>query len=86
MWTPVTPPPTLAVHDTVAVAGDNETFTVTLSQAVNYTVTVPYTTQNESAHAGTDYTATSGTLTFSPGEYSRRSRCRRSWTPAPPAT
>ena len=50
MWTPVTPPPTLAVHDTVAVAGDNETFTVTLSQAVDYTVTVPYSTQNGSAH------------------------------------
>ena len=69
MWTPFTPPtPTLAVGDTVAVAGDTETFTVTLSQKVNYTVSVPYTTENGSAAAGTDYTATSGTLTFSAGE------------------
>ena len=56
------------MHDTVAVAGDNETFTVTLSQAVNYTVTVPYNTVAGSAEAGKDYTGTSGTLTFLPGD------------------
>ncbi len=32
------------------------------------TVTVHYTTANGSASAGTDYTATSGTLTFGPGQ------------------
>ena len=32
------------------------------------TVTVPYTTHDGSATAGTDYTTTSGTLTFNPGQ------------------
>ena len=54
--------------DTVAVAGDSETFTVTLSQKLGYTVTVPYSTADGTAAAGTDYTATSGTLTFSPDD------------------
>ena len=34
----------------------------------NSTVTVHYATQDNSAVAGTDYTATSGTLTFGPGQ------------------
>ena len=70
MWCPVSSPPTptLAVHDTVAVAGDSETFTVTLSQQVGYSVSVPYQTEDGSAVAGTDYTATSGTLTFPAGQ------------------
>ncbi len=70
MWSPVTSPTTLtvAVGDTVAVAGDNETFTVTLSQSVDYSVTVPHCTQYGSAEAGKDYTGTSGTLTFLPGD------------------
>jgi chitinase len=37
-------------------------------QASNSTVTVNYATSNAGAIAGTDYTATSGTLTFAPGE------------------
>ena len=57
--------------NTVAVEGDKENFTVTLSQAADYTVTVPYHTADGSAVAGTDYTATSGTLTFSPGQISQ---------------
>ena len=36
--------------------------------AESVTVTVPYTTNDGSAVAGTDYTMTSGTLTFPPGE------------------
>ena len=69
MWNPVTSlTPTVAVGDTAAVAGDAETFTVTLSQKVNYTVTVPYNTQDGTAAAGTDYTTTSGTLTFPAGQ------------------
>ena len=45
-------------------------FPVSLSQPVpsGYTVTVPYTTANGSALAGTDYTAVSGTLTFTAGQ------------------
>jgi large repetitive protein len=36
--------------------------------ATSVAVTVPYSTHNGSAVAGTDYTSTSGTLTFPPGE------------------
>ena len=36
--------------------------------AESVTVTVPYTTNNGSAAAGTDYSATHGTLTFAPGQ------------------
>ena len=44
-------------------------FLVTLSPAATGTVTVNYATQDDgTAVAGTDYTATSGTLTFAPGE------------------
>jgi len=42
-------------------------FTVSLSQAATAPVTVAYATQDSSATAGHDYTATSGTLTFAPG-------------------
>ena len=45
----------------------NETFTVTLSPASVNTVTVNYATSDGNAFAGTDYTATSGMLTFTPG-------------------
>ena len=43
-------------------------FAVTLSRAASGTVTVDYATEDETATAGTDYTATSGTLTFAAGE------------------
>ena len=49
------------------IAGATAVFTVTLSQAATKTVTVNYATADGTAHAGTDYTAASGTLTFSPG-------------------
>ena len=41
-------------------------FTITESFASSHYVTVKYATSNVTATAGTDYTATSGTLTFSP--------------------
>ena len=44
------------------------TFTVRLSVAYDQTVTVRYSTQDESAKAGEDYVATSGTLTFASGQ------------------
>ena len=40
----------------------------TAGQASTSIVTVPFTTSDDSAVAGTDYTATNGTLTFNPGE------------------
>jgi hypothetical protein len=43
-------------------------FTVTLQYAYGSPVSVNYTTVDGTATAGTDYTAKSGTLTFSPGE------------------
>ncbi|MDR3633988.1 MAG: cellulose binding domain-containing protein [Isosphaeraceae bacterium] len=52
-------------------AGTTATFTVSLSKASTAPVTVHYGTADGSAHAGTDYTAESGTLTFSPGTVSQ---------------
>ena len=46
-------------------------FTVTLSTPTAFTVTMDYTTVDgvvDSAEAGSDYEAISGTLTFAPGE------------------
>ncbi|MFN9398502.1 MAG: beta strand repeat-containing protein, partial [Dolichospermum sp.] len=45
----------------------NVTYTVTLSNASTQTITVQYATANGTAIAGSDYTSTSGTLTFNPG-------------------
>ena len=46
-------------------------FAVTLSRAAAAQVTVDYGTRNGSAHAGDDYMAASGTLTFAAGETSK---------------
>ena len=48
-------------------AGDTAYFTVDRFGGSDGTVTVAYTTQDDTAVAGTDYSATSGTLTFAPG-------------------
>ena len=66
-------PPTLSSGVQSAGEGSNVTFTVTLSLASGKTVTVAYATADDTnqAVAGTDYTATSGTLTFAPGETSK---------------
>ena len=45
-------------------------FTVTLSRAASAALTVDYATADGSAHAGDDYRAASGTLTFGTGERS----------------
>jgi hypothetical protein len=47
------------------------TFTVVLSNAYDLPVTVSYTTTDGSALAGSDYAATTGSVTFAPGETSQ---------------
>ena len=44
------------------------TFQIFLDQRVKHTVTVDYATQDGTAKAGVNYTHTSGTVTFTPGE------------------
>ena len=63
-------PPGLAVADAEVQEAANATlaFAVTLSRAPSGTVTVDYATADGTATAGSDYTATSGTLTFAAGE------------------
>jgi hypothetical protein len=52
---------------TVNEAAGTATFTVTLSAASSQSVSVSYNTSNGTAIAGSDYTSTSGSLTFAPG-------------------
>ncbi|MFC1905797.1 Calx-beta domain-containing protein, partial [Chloroflexota bacterium] len=62
------PQPTLSIDDvTVNEDSGYANFTVTLSSPSSLTVTVYYSTDNVTAIAGEDYTASSGTLPFSPG-------------------
>lgn len=67
--------PSLSIADASVTEGDGadvqEKFTVTLSAASKQVVTVQYATKDQTAKAGTDYVATSGTLTFQPGEISK---------------
>ena len=66
----------IAVADARVEEGDGVAlaFAVTLSRAASGTVTVDYATADGSAHAGDDYTAASGTLTFAAGERSQKIR------------
>ena len=63
-------PALLSVADAQAEEGTDATldFAVTLDRETTNTVTVEYATSDGTALAGSDYTATSGTLTFQPGE------------------
>jgi Zn-dependent metalloprotease len=66
--------PKLSISDASIPEGHSGTttasFTVTLSPSLD-PVTVRYATANNSAAAGSDYTAASGTLTFPPGTVTR---------------
>ena len=53
------------------VEGGTATLTVVRTAGIGGTVTVPYTVGGGTATSGTDYVATSGTLTFAPGASSR---------------
>ena len=61
-------PPVIVVADAEAEEGDPVEFTIALSAFTSRTVTVNYATAGGTAEEGADYTATSGTLTFVPGE------------------
>ena len=67
--------PQLSIGDIRFTEGDQgfspAQFTATLSAAATVPVTVAYTTVDGTAKAGTDYQATSGQLTFAPGETSK---------------
>ncbi|WP_413174688.1 Calx-beta domain-containing protein [Anabaena azotica] len=54
-----------------AASPQNVRYTVTLSASSSQTITVQYTTSNGTAIAGSDYTSTTGTLTFTPGTISQ---------------
>ncbi|MCC7265239.1 MAG: hypothetical protein IT369_22255 [Candidatus Latescibacteria bacterium] len=69
------PVPSLAVADMVVDEGDSGTstlsFAVTLSNPSSQVISVSYATANGTATAGSDYTATTGTLSFAAGETSK---------------
>jgi hypothetical protein len=69
----VNPTPTLSINDAPVTEGAGVTagFTVSLSAAHYLTVTVNWATANGTAVAGADYTAASGTVTFTPGQVAR---------------
>ncbi len=67
--------PNISVNSVSLNEGNSGTtafnFTVSLSAATTQTVTVNYATTDGTANAPTDYQATSGTLTFAPGEINK---------------
>jgi hypothetical protein len=70
-WPPP-PPPTVSVNDVTVIEGNtgttDATFTVSLSYSADADVTVHYATADDTATAGSDYTATSGDLVIPAGE------------------
>ncbi len=64
----------LTINDVSLEEGQTAVFTITLSPPSEQTVTVNYQTQDGTAKAPGDYTATSGNLQFDPGETSKEIR------------
>jgi hypothetical protein len=60
-----------AAAQTVQEKDGSATISVNLNTTAAQTVTVQYATSNGTAMPGSDYTATSGTLIFSPGQTSK---------------
>ena len=60
---------TVSIDDLASVEQETtKTFTISLDHAVDHDITLDYTTVDGTAVAGTDYVATSGTITISAGE------------------
>ena len=66
--------PGLSIADVTVEEGRTAEFEVTLDASSHAPVTVQYATMDGTATDGSDYTATSGTLTFSPGTETRTIR------------
>jgi hypothetical protein len=68
--------PAVSINDVTVSEGNsgvtNFVFTLSLSSPAAGSVTVDYATANDTAIAGLDYTASSGTVTFLPGEMTRQ--------------
>ncbi len=66
------PLPSLSIGDVTIVEGtggtQNAVFTVSLNQASGLPITIDFTTGDGTAVAGSDYGATSGSLSFAPGQ------------------
>ena len=64
--------PSISVGNVVVTEGNSgttqATFTVSLSGPSSQTVSCSFATANDTATAGSDYVATSGALSFAPGE------------------
>ena len=66
------PMPELAIDDvTVGEGGGSATLTVSMSGRTAFRVGIAYATHDGTATAGEDYTGTTGTLVFAPGEVMR---------------
>ncbi|MGB2982462.1 MAG: Calx-beta domain-containing protein, partial [Candidatus Bipolaricaulia bacterium] len=63
--------PSISIDDVPVAEGDTATFTVSLSNPSASTVTVDYVTSDGTAEQPGDYTLSSGTVTFLPGETSK---------------
>jgi len=74
-WKPAAVPPKLFIDDASTKEGASGTktlsFTVRLSAPATSAVSVSVATSNDTATAGSDYIAASGSLTFSPGQTAR---------------
>lgn len=68
-------PASLSINNVTVLEGNtgttNATFTVTLAAPSTTPITVDYATADGTATAPADYTATTGTLTFAPGELTK---------------